>query len=1076
MKINLPVTQNEIQLRDDIMIVSKTDLKGIITYVNKDFLEVSGFTEEELIGKNHNVVRHPDMPVEGFQDLWDALKAGRPWNGFVKNRTKSGDYYWVEANATPIWEGGRVTGYLSLRRKPSRAMVDAHENAYRLFREGKAKGLMISNGQAVSKAPWSRVARSWRDMSLSKKVVLACTVLLVVVMSSVTLMLGNHAATALEQDRVQDLDAKLQLIRGMIDVRAKAMNKDAERMNDIFASFFPEPFALDQQGGSPVIRNGSTVVNQRTVEVDRFTNLTGAAATIFMRQGDDFIRIATSLRMENGDRALGTPLGKDHPAHARVMAGERFIGKVRMFGKDFYTAYTPIKDKGGQIIGLVFVGLDVSVEMAALKQQIKAVKAGSSGYFFVLDSRPGKQRGTLIVHPAKEGQNILGAKDANGQEFIKEMLDKKKGVIRYPWMNPQLGETAAREKVSVFDEYPDWHWVIGGGTYIEEIQGVARELQRALALASLLAVLILVATIYWLIRHVNAPLDKALQTFRAISAGDYSTRIDVVRNDEIGKVMQGLQTILTRLGFELAENKRSADEALRIKVALDNVSTGVMIANSERNIIYANKSVQRILKGAEADIRKQLPSFDADHMIGTCIDGYHKNPAHQAGLLERLNGTHVANFEIGGRHLRVTANPVLSERGERLGAVAEWLDRTVEVLVERELANVVDCAQRGDFEKRLSLEGKEGFVRQLAEGLNRLAEVTSGGLQDVARVLKTVARGDLTQQIDADYEGIFGQLKDDTNTTVERLREVVSRIKDATEAINTAAHEIAAGNLDLSSRTEEQASSLEETSSSMAELNETVKHNAENANQANALARKSNEVASKGGEMVKRVVSTMSDIQGSSKKIADIIGVIDSIAFQTNILALNAAVEAARAGEQGRGFAVVATEVRQLAQRSATAAKEIKTLIAESEDKVESGAELVELAGDTMDEVVSSFQGVASLVTQIADASHEQSNGIEQVTQAIGQMDEVTQQNAALVEEAAAASESLKDQARGLMQAVGMFKLDDGRASSAGAARLAAPVRPATRLSAAAPTQGNGRVSKPGLPKPGSDAEEWEEF
>ncbi|MCX7179262.1 MAG: methyl-accepting chemotaxis protein, partial [Proteobacteria bacterium] len=367
-----------------------------------------------------------------------------------------------------------------------------------------------------------------------------------------------------------------------------------------------------------------------------------------------------------------------------------------------------------------------------------------------------------------------------------------------------------------------------------------------------------------------------------------------------------------------------------------------------------------------------------------------------------------------------------------------------------------------------------GFFKQLAEGLNKLSEVTSTGLQDVARVLKTVAQGDLTQKIEGEYEGIFGQLKDDTNTTGERLREVIGRIKEATEAINTASQEIAAGNVDLSSRTEEQASSLEETSSSMEELNATVKNNAENARQANVLAKSSNEIATRGGAMVKGVVSTMTEIQGSSKKIADIIGVIDSIAFQTNILALNAAVEAARAGEQGRGFAVVATEVRNLAHRSATAAKEIKILIAESVDKVESGAKLVEQAGSTMDEVVSSFQGVANLVTEISNASREQSSGIEQVTQAVSQMDEVTQQNAALVEEAAAAAESLEEQARGLMQAVSMFKIEQGHGAqlantAAKTPRLAAPSKPA-------PASAQAKPKKIPPPAASDPEDEWEEF
>ena len=319
------------------------------------------------------------------------------------------------------------------------------------------------------------------------------------------------------------------------------------------------------------------------------------------------------------------------------------------------------------------------------------------------------------------------------------------------------------------------------------------------------------------------------------------------------------------------------------------------------------------------------------------------------------------------------------------------------------------------------MNGKTGFGRDLAGLLNNLSETTSTGLDDVARVLKAVAQGDLTETIEGQYVGIFGQLKDDTNSTVARLVEVVGRIKEATDLISTASKEIATGNSDLSSRTERQASSLEETASSMEELNGTVKQNAENAEQTNRLARTSNETAVKSGQVVQEIVATMSGISESSKKIAYIIGVIDSIAFQTNILALNAAVEAARAGEQGRGFAVVATEVRNLAQRSATAAKEIKELIEESAGKVEAGTRLVDQAGVSMDAVVTSFQQVTALVTDIANASKEQSSGIEQISQAIGQMDEVTQQNASLVEEAAAAAESLEEQVQTLVNAVAMF-------------------------------------------------------
>jgi methyl-accepting chemotaxis protein len=314
-------------------------------------------------------------------------------------------------------------------------------------------------------------------------------------------------------------------------------------------------------------------------------------------------------------------------------------------------------------------------------------------------------------------------------------------------------------------------------------------------------------------------------------------------------------------------------------------------------------------------------------------------------------------------------------------------------------------------------------------------------LKRAVQIADRVAEGDLTSDIEVNSTDELGQLAAALKRMNANLRNIVTDVRSGTEVISHASGEIAAGNADLSHRTEEQASSLEETASSMEELTSTVKHNADNARQASRLAATASEVAVKGGRVVADVVQRMSAINDSSKKIADIIGVIDGIAFQTNILALNAAVEAARAGEQGRGFAVVATEVRTLAQRSAGAAKEIKQLISDSVQRVEDGTRLVGEAGKTMDEVVASVHRVTEIVAGISAATGEQSSGIEQVNQAVMQMDNVTQQNAALVEEAAAAAESMQQQALALAHAVASFKLERGASVNTGAAatQVAAP-------------------------------------
>ncbi|HWU96881.1 MAG TPA: methyl-accepting chemotaxis protein [Oxalicibacterium sp.] len=371
-------------------------------------------------------------------------------------------------------------------------------------------------------------------------------------------------------------------------------------------------------------------------------------------------------------------------------------------------------------------------------------------------------------------------------------------------------------------------------------------------------------------------------------------------------------------------------------------------------------------------------------------------------------------------------------------------------------------------------------------------------LHEAVQVAKSVAAGDLTQRIHVTSTNETGQLLQALKEMNDSLARTVSAVRHGTETITVASSEIATGNADLSSRTESQAGSLEETASSMEELTSTVRQNADNARQANQLVLTASEVAIKGGSVVSQVVDTMGSINQSSKKIVDIISVIDSIAFQTNILALNAAVEAARAGEQGRGFAVVASEVRSLAQRSAGAAKEIKELIGDSVSKVDAGSKLVDEAGVTMDEIVNSVKRVADIMSEITAASQEQSSGIEQINQAITQMDEITQQNAALVEEAAAAAQSLQDQATDLSRAVSIFRINNDETliamdshaqapalSSPQAGRIAAPAAKAEtpaapRVSAKPAAPVAKPAAKPAAParKPAlADGDDgWEEF
>ena len=518
-----------------------------------------------------------------------------------------------------------------------------------------------------------------------------------------------------------------------------------------------------------------------------------------------------------------------------------------------------------------------------------------------------------------------------------------------------------------------------------------RDLTAFLALLALAGALALAR----LVRvSLQRPLAHAIGVFEHIAQGGYDNEIDTGRDDEAGQVLQALATMQENLRGQIENERAVAAENSRVRHALDKASTCVILADSQHQVIYLNDAAQATFERHAAEIRSTLPAFDAARLRGSSLETLSADPAAERRILDALTGERMEERRLGALCFRTVTNRVTGERGERLGTVMEWTQRTQEVRVEQELQGVLDAVNGGDLSRRIDLTQKSGFFEALGAGVNRLAE---------------------------------------------SLVEIVARVKEAGREIALGAEEITAGNANLSMRTEEQASSLEETASSMEEMTTTVKQNADNAAQANQLALAARDQAEQGGAVVGKAVDAMSGINESAKKIADIIGVIDEIAFQTNLLALNAAVEAARAGEQGRGFAVVASEVRNLAGRSATAAKEIKALIEDSVRKVEDGSSLVTQSGRTLSEIVASVKKVSNIVAEIAAASREQSSGIEQVNRAVVQMDELTQQNAALVEEATAASQAMGGQVRELNEMLARYELGENRRREAETRQQALP-------------------------------------
>ncbi|MEA9581205.1 methyl-accepting chemotaxis protein [Xanthomonas nasturtii] len=552
---------------------------------------------------------------------------------------------------------------------------------------------------------------------------------------------------------------------------------------------------------------------------------------------------------------------------------------------------------------------------------------------------------------------------------------------------------------------------------------------------SLLVVLLSGALGLLITRSLTQPLSRATRAAESIAGGKLDNDVDTQANDESGRLLNAMRKMQEQLRSLIAAQtdmaKRHDDGQISFRIDASAFPGDYGRMANDTNLLVAS----------HVAVQSDLARIMGRYAIGDLSDDMDKLPGEKAVFTDAM--------------AQVKAN---------LGAM------------NSEIKQLAQSAANGDFSARGDAERFQYDFRVMVESLNTLMSTADGNLQSLSGLLQSIAAGDLTARMSGEFRGVFAQMRDDANATATQLAEIVGSIKTSAISIKGAASEIAAGNQDLSQRTEQQAANLEETAASMEELTSTVKQNAEGARQANQLAIGAASVAVQGGEVVGKVVQTMTGIEASSKKIADIISVIDGIAFQTNILALNAAVEAARAGEQGRGFAVVASEVRTLAQRSSGAAKEIKDLIDDSVHRVAEGSALVHTAGKTMSEVVASVQRVTDIMGEISAASQEQSAGIEQVNQTITQMDETTQQNAALVEEATAAARALEEQAMGLTEAVAVFKTD---ATYAAPAVRAAPARPVVSSGVKAKVAAAGRTlaSKPrAVVTASSNDSSWQEF
>ncbi len=674
---------------------------------------------------------------------------------------------------------------------------------------------------------------------------------------------------------------------------------------------------------------------------------------------------------------------------------------------------------------------------AAALQALDVMRADNdSAYYNVLGTDY-----TLLMHPFARDRVGKVQKDYTSKDGVPiylqqvDMARTGGGYTYYRTTKP--GNDALIEKVTYAGMYAPWQWVITSGVYMDDVQSDALAF-TAVMTASGGAVVLIVLGLSWLIgNRITLPLRQATHVAESIARGKLDSRIGEQAHDEPGRLLESMARMQEQL--------------------------------------------HAVISGQREMARRHDAGSTGYRMDETAFPGEYGLMVHETNTLV---GAHVQTMDavlaVVQRYAQGDLSADIARYPGEKAAITATVDAVKQNLgnINGEIQRLAAAAAAGDFSQRGDTARFDHDFRRMIGHLNAMMQVSDDNLGKLSQLLSAIAEGDLTARMHGDFQGVFATMRDDANATVAQLTQIVGQIQEAAGSINLAAGEIATGNSDLSRRTEQQAANLEETAASMEELTSTVRQNAEHARQANQLAIGAHTVATQGGHVVGEVVTTMAAIQTSSKKIAEIISVIDGIAFQTNILALNAAVEAARAGEQGRGFAVVASEVRTLAQRSAGAAKEIKGLIDDSVGKVAEGSQLVNQAGATMGEIVASVQRVTDIMAEISAASQEQSAGIDQVNQTVVQMDETTQQNAALVEEATAAARAMEEQATQLADAVAIFRLDNqvAQAVSAVTARAVAgmpPVRPASRPTPAAP-----RAATPMRPARSTPADDgnWQEF